>query len=82
MLHMQFDFILHVTWIAGTRMIKQGTDGFLRGEDNGLSTRGLSLGGMAPLHPSMMAHSLMIEDWIHWEKFGSVGAKGMVHLGS
>jgi hypothetical protein len=31
-LQMQFDFMLHVIWIAGTRMIQQGTDGFSRGE--------------------------------------------------
>jgi hypothetical protein len=29
-LQMQFDFILHVVWIAGTRMIQQGTDGLSR----------------------------------------------------
>jgi hypothetical protein len=28
---MQFHFILHVIWVAGTRMIQQGTDGLSRG---------------------------------------------------
>jgi hypothetical protein len=28
---MEFDFILHVTWIAGTRMIQQGTEVLSRG---------------------------------------------------
>jgi hypothetical protein len=49
-LQMEFDFILHVIWIAGTRMIQQGTDGLSRGEENGLATCELSLGGMMPLH--------------------------------
>jgi hypothetical protein len=35
-LQMQFDLILHVVWIAGTRMIKQGTDGLSRVEENSL----------------------------------------------
>jgi hypothetical protein len=37
-LQMQFDFILHVVWISGTRMIQQGTDEFSRGDENGLAT--------------------------------------------
>jgi hypothetical protein len=49
---MEFDFILHVIWIAGTRIIQQGTDGLSRGEENGLATGGLSLGGMVSLHLS------------------------------
>jgi hypothetical protein len=51
-LQMEFDFILHVIWIAGTRMIQQVTDGLLRGEENGLATVGLSLVGMVPIHIS------------------------------
>jgi hypothetical protein len=43
-LQMEFDFILHVIWIAGTQMIQQGTDGLLRGKENGIATCGLSLG--------------------------------------
>jgi hypothetical protein len=34
-LQIEFDFILHVIWIAGTRMIQQGTEGLSRGEENG-----------------------------------------------
>jgi hypothetical protein len=51
-LQMEFDFILHVIWITGTRMIHQGTDGLPLGEENGLATGGLSLGGMVPPHLS------------------------------
>jgi hypothetical protein len=41
-LQMQFDFILHVVWIAVARMIQQGTDGLSRGEENGIATCGMS----------------------------------------
>jgi hypothetical protein len=61
---MQFDFILHVVWIAGTRMIQQGIDGLPRGEENGLATCGMSLGGVVPLHLIETARSAMLEDWI------------------
>jgi hypothetical protein len=61
---MEFEFILHVIWITGTRMIQQGTDGLSRGQNNGLATWGLSLGGMVPLHLSYMERSPMLEDWI------------------
>jgi hypothetical protein len=56
-LQMEFDFILPVIWIARTRMIQQGTDMLSRGEENGLDTCGLSLGGMAPLHLSARERS-------------------------
>jgi hypothetical protein len=47
-LQIDFDFILHVIWIAGTRMIQQGTNGLSRGEENGIAMCGLSMGGMVP----------------------------------
>jgi hypothetical protein len=61
---MDVDFILHVIWISGMRMIQQGTDGLSRGEDNGLATCGLSLGGMVPLNLSAMERSPGLEEWI------------------
>jgi hypothetical protein len=70
-LQMQFDFKLHVVWIAGTRMVHQGTDGLSRGEENSLMTRGLSLGGMVPLHSSTTARHATLEDWIRgWADTG------------
>jgi hypothetical protein len=63
-LQMEFDFILHLIWIVGTRMIQQGTDGLSRGEENGLATCGLSLGGMMPLHLSARDRSPGLEEWI------------------
>jgi hypothetical protein len=53
-LQMEFEFIIHVIWITGTRLIQQGTDDLSRGEVNGLATCGLSLGGMVPLHLSVV----------------------------
>jgi hypothetical protein len=85
-LQMQFDFILHVVWIIGTRMTQQGTDGLSRGEEDGLAACGMALGGMVPLHLSATAQSGMLEDWIRgWADTGgggSVRAEGVVHLGS
>jgi hypothetical protein len=49
-LQMQYDFVLHVVWIAGTRMIQQGTDRLSRGYDNGPATSGVALRGMVLLH--------------------------------
>jgi hypothetical protein len=53
-LQMEFDFILHVIWIFVTRIIQKGTDRLSRGEENGLATCRLSLGGMVSLHLSAM----------------------------
>jgi hypothetical protein len=49
-LQMQYEFFLHVIWIAGTRMIQQGTDGISKGDDNGPATSGVALSGMVPLY--------------------------------
>jgi hypothetical protein len=49
-LQMKYDLVLHIIWIAGTRMIQQGTYGLSRGEEMGPVTQGLSLVGVAPLH--------------------------------
>jgi hypothetical protein len=61
-LQMQFYFMLHVVWIAGMQMIHQGIDGLSRGEENGLATCGLFLGGMIALHLSATARSVTLED--------------------
>jgi hypothetical protein len=68
---MQFNFIFYVVWIAGTRIIWQGTYGLSRGEENGMATCELSLKVMVPLHLSATARSAMIEDWIRgWADTG------------
>jgi hypothetical protein len=60
---MEFDFILHVIFIAGTRMIQQGTYGLSRG-GVGPSNCRLSLGGMVPLHLSARERNPGLEEWI------------------
>jgi hypothetical protein len=47
-------------------MIQQGSKGLSRGEENGVATCGLSLGGMVHLHLSATTRSSMLEDWIRW----------------
>jgi hypothetical protein len=64
-LQMKYDLVLHVIWIAGTRMIQQGTDGLSRGEEMGPATRGLSLVGVAPLHLGVLEQSPQVLEWIH-----------------
>jgi hypothetical protein len=63
-LQIEFDFILHVIWIAGTQIIKQGTDGLSRGEENGLATGGWSLDEMVPLLLSATERNPTLGDWI------------------
>jgi hypothetical protein len=45
-------------------MIQQGTDGLSRGEENGLATGGLSLGGIVPLHLSATERGPKLGEWI------------------
>jgi hypothetical protein len=45
-------------------MIQQGTDGLYWGEENGLATCGLSLGGMVPPHLNEIERSPALKDWI------------------
>jgi hypothetical protein len=61
---MEFDFILHVSWIACALMIQKVTDGLSRGEENGLDTCGLYLGGMVPLHLSARERRPGLEEYI------------------
>jgi hypothetical protein len=46
-LQMKYDLVLHVIWIAGTRMIQQGTDGITR-RNNGPCYSGLEFSGSIP----------------------------------
>jgi hypothetical protein len=72
-LQMKYDLVLNVIWIAGTRMIQQGTDGLSRGEEMGPATQGLSLVVVAPLHLGVLEQSPQVLEWIHsWS--------GVLHL--
>jgi hypothetical protein len=62
---MKYDLALHVICITGNRMIQQGTDGLLRGEDMGPATQGLSLVGVVPLHLGVLEQSPQVLEWIH-----------------
>jgi hypothetical protein len=63
-LQMQHDFILHVVWIRGTRMIQQGTAGLSRCDDNGPATSGVALSGMLPLHLGECERISLLLNWL------------------
>jgi hypothetical protein len=63
-LQMQHDFILHVVWIAGTRMIQQGTDGLSRGDEKGPATSGVALSGMVLLHLGACERIPLLLNWL------------------
>jgi hypothetical protein len=63
-LQMNYDLVLHVVWIAGTRMIQKGTDNLSRGGGMGPATRGVSLSGIVPLQFSVLEQSPLVLDWI------------------
>jgi hypothetical protein len=64
-LQMRYYLVLHVIWIAGTRMIQQGTYGLSRGEEMGPATQGLSFVGVVPLHLGVLDQSPQVLEWIH-----------------
>jgi hypothetical protein len=75
-LQMKYDVILHVVWIAGTRMIQQGTDDLSRGGGAGLVTQGLTMRGEVPLSLGALERNVLLEPWIRsW-----VGEEGLVTL--
>jgi hypothetical protein len=63
-LQMKYDLVLHVIWIAGTRMIHQGTDDLSGGGGMGPATKGVSLSVVVPLHFSVLEQSPVVLDWI------------------
>jgi hypothetical protein len=83
-LQMEFDFILHVIWIAGTRIIQQGTDGLSRGGGERTDHLWIVFGRNGTLAPECAGEEPgsgrmdpgMVE---HWEKSGSIGAQRLVH---
>jgi hypothetical protein len=68
-LQMKYNFILHMAWITGARMIHQGTDGLSRGDTNGLATSGVSLSIPVLLHLSATKRAPKLLEWIKdWEE--------------
>jgi len=63
-LECEFKIFVHVIWVAGTRMIAQGTDGFSRGDlENGVAT-GASMLSYVPLHLDPFRVNPRLKDWI------------------
>ena len=63
-LEMEGQLFLHVVWVAGTRMIAQGTDGFSRGDlENGVAT-GASMLSFVPLNETAFERQPNLETWI------------------
>jgi hypothetical protein len=75
-LQMKCGIILHVVWIAGTRMIQQGTDDLSRGGGAGLATQGLTMRGEVPLSLGALERNVLLEPCIR----SGVGEKGLVTL--
>jgi hypothetical protein len=64
MLQLHGGLFVHVIWIAGTRMIKQGTDGLSRGDFNSGVLAGKDFLSFVPLNKSALELSPGIEAWI------------------
>ena len=63
MLQLYSGLIVHVLWIAGTRMIEQGTDGLSRGDLNSGVMNGRDFLSFLPLNKSAFELSSSLEDW-------------------
>jgi hypothetical protein len=59
-LQMKYDIILHVVWIAGTRMIQKGTDDLSRGGGAGLATQGMTMTGEVPLSSGALERNVLL----------------------
>jgi hypothetical protein len=73
---MKYDIILHAIWIAGMRMIQQGTDDLSRGGGAGLAKQGLSMTSEVPLSLGALERNALLEPSIRsW-----AGEEGLVTL--
>ena len=63
-LEVDADLIIHVVYVAGKRMIAQGTDGLSRGDKStGLMQR-VSMEAFVPLHLSALERSGELRSWL------------------
>lgn len=63
-LEMRYSLFLRIVWVAGKRMIAQGTDGFSRGDlENGVAT-GAPMLSFVPLNIAPFSSSSNLEGWI------------------
>jgi hypothetical protein len=68
-LEMEGQLFIHVIWVAGTRMIEQGTDGLSRGDLNNGVMVGRSMLDFVPLHRTAFERSPKLQDWFaSWTK--------------
>jgi hypothetical protein len=66
-LQMKYAIIMHVIWMAGTRMIQQGTDDLSQGGGAGLATQGLVMRGEVPLSQGALERNVLLEHRIRSE---------------
>ena len=63
-LEMDGSIFLRIVWVAGTRMIEQGTDGFSRGDlENGVAT-GTDMLSFVPLNETAFSRQADLETWL------------------
>ena len=63
-LEMDGSLFLRIVWVAGTRMIEQGTDGFSRGDlENGVAT-GIDMLTYVPLNETAFGRQANLEPWL------------------
>jgi hypothetical protein len=63
-LQMKYDISMHVIWMAGTRMIQQGTYDLSRGGGADLAAQGLVVRGEVPLSQGALERKVLLELWI------------------
>jgi len=68
-LEMTGAIFIHVIWVAGTRMIQQGTDGLSRGDFSNGVMLGEAMRTHVPINLSPVARSPKLADWLQsWAK--------------
>jgi hypothetical protein len=63
-LEMKGDLFIHLIWVAGTRMIEQGTDGLSRGDLSNGVMAGDSMLFHVPLNKDAFSRSPALRDWL------------------
>jgi hypothetical protein len=61
---MHNDLIIHVIYVAGTRMQAQGTDGISHGDKSMGVMWGVPMEDFCPLHLTVFERSLTLKTWL------------------
>ena len=64
LLQMIYCFVLYVIYMAGTRIIQQGTNGVSHGELKGGAILGQPIRDFAPLHLSALERNKFLKKWL------------------